>query len=253
MGDTAYTGAQARYYDEYFTGLEGETEFYAALSREVGSPVLELGCGTARTMLPIAASGLRIVGLDASTQMLAMAAQKVESVLPRALSANIALLCADMRRFRLRRRFRLAILPYRTFQHLLTDDDQVAALRCIRDHLQPGGVLAFNVFDPGPDPHAESDELERDTAFPHPETGDQIEVWYRRSHDSRSRCLRQEFVYRSSAGREEHGLLTLRYAPPLETEELLESTGFQIQALCGDFDGNPFSGSGEQVWIARRE
>lgn len=219
----------------------------------MGSPVLELGCGTARTMLPIAASGLRIVGVDASAQMLAMAARKVQSMLPQALAANIALLCADMRRFRLRCQFRLAILPYRTFQHLLTDEDQVAALHRIREHLHPEGVLAFNVFAPGPDILAESDELERDTVFPHPETGDPIEVWYRRSHDARSRCLRQEFVYRSSAGTEEHGQLTLRYAAPLEMEELLESTGFRIQALCGDFDGNPFDGLGEQVWIARRE
>ncbi len=214
-------------------------------------------------MLPIAASGLRIVGIDASKQMLGLARRKIDSALTalgnrsalsRELDSNIALLCADMRSFRLRSRFRLAILPYRTFQHLLTDDDRLAALRCIHGHLCREGVLAFNVFDPGPD----IDEpmvpapLERDAVFVDPETGSEIEVWYRRRHDLQSRCLRQEFVYRSIEGTEERSQLTLRYADPLETEELLESAGFEIQALCGDFDGNPFEGSGEQIWIARR-
>jgi SAM-dependent methyltransferase len=262
MGNASYSGAQARYYDEYFTGLEGESEFYTALTTEVGSPVLELGCGTARTVLPIAATGARIVGLDASTQMLRLARRKIHSTmralgessrLGRELESNIALLCADMRCFRLRCQFRLVILPYRTFQHLLTDDDRRSALHCIHDHLYPEGILAFNVFDPGPDidTQATSVALERDAVFIDPETGDEVEVWFRRSNDLHSHSLRQEFVFRSS-GIEERGHLTLRYADPLETEELLESAGFEIQALCGDFEGNPFEGSGEQVWIARK-
>ncbi len=262
MANASYSGAQARYYDEYFTGLEGESEFYTALSTEVGSPVLELGCGTARTMLPIAANGLRIVGLDSSAQMLRLARRKIHSTLTalgessqlgRDFGSNVALVCADMRCFRLHCQFRLAILPYRTFQHLLTDDDRVAALRCIHDHLCSEGVLAFNVFDPGSDIDRQgtSAELERDAVFLDPETGKEVEVWYRRSHDLHSHRLRQEFVYRSS-GTEERGHLILRYADPLETEELLESAGFKIQALCGDFDGNPFEGSGEQIWIARK-
>jgi SAM-dependent methyltransferase len=268
MEEVSYSGAQARYYDEYFTGLEGESEFYTALSGEVGAPVLELGCGTARTMLPIAASGLRIVGLDASAQMLALAKRKIDSVstdlgssakFRRQLIGNIALVCADMRRFQLRAQFRLAILPYRTFQHLLTNDDRHKALRCIHDHLSSDGVLAFNVFDPGSDIGNDgSGELQRDTVFADPGTGTQVEVWFRRTYDRDAHYLRQELVYRSLGGTiddatsEERRLLVLRYADPLEIEELLESSGFEIQALCGDFLGNPFEGSGEQVWIARK-
>ena len=111
--------------------------------------------------------------------------------------------------------------------------------------------------------------MQRDAVFVDAETGAQVEVWFRRTHDPSTRCLQQELVYRSHAepelpggddGRggeeeedfEERSILTLRYADPLETERLLESSGFQIQALCGDFTGNPFEGAGEQIWIARK-
>lgn len=267
MGASYYVGAQARYYDQYFTGLDGEAEFYAALSRETGPPILELGCGTARTMLPIAAAGLRIVGVEGSAQMLHLARRKLETIrtdlagspeLGAEITRNIALVRADMRRFRLRAHFRLVILPYRTFQHLLTELDRRAALRCIHQHLEPGGFLAFNVFDPGPDIEAVSScDLQRDATFVDAETGAQIEVWFRRSYDLGARLLTQEIVYRSCAGEgatpaEEHSFLTLRCADPLEIEELLETSGFRVQALCGDFQGSPFEGSGEQVWLARR-
>ena len=264
-----YSGPQARYYDQYFTGLEGEAEFYAALSDEVGAPVLELGCGSARTMLPIAASGLRIVGIDGSAPMLQLARRKIAAVradlvndaeLASALCRNIALVCADMRCFHLRSRFRLVTLPYRTFQHLLTDADRDRALGCIHQHLEPEGVLALNVFDPGPDVEdagSSPSELEPDAVFADPETGARVEVWYRRRYDLEARHLVQEILYRSATEEgadavEERTTLTLRYADPLETEELLESSGFRVQALCGSFAGEPFEGAGEQIWIAHK-
>ena len=55
---------------------------------------------------------------------------------------------ADMRNFRLPRKFALIIVPYRAFLHNLTIDDQLSSLKCMRRHLAPGGKLIINFFYP---------------------------------------------------------------------------------------------------------
>src|SRR5690349_3551008 len=56
----------------------GDVRFYAEVARRYGETVLEIGCGTGRILLPIASSGARVVGIDASEAMLARARQRVD-------------------------------------------------------------------------------------------------------------------------------------------------------------------------------
>ena len=53
-----------------------------------------------------------------------------------------------MSRFDLGRRFPLIIIPYRSFLHLMTVKEQLAALAAIRRHLEEDGLFAFNIFVP---------------------------------------------------------------------------------------------------------
>jgi ubiquinone/menaquinone biosynthesis C-methylase UbiE len=90
--------------------------------------VLELGCGTGRVLLPVAAAGLDVVGLDQSPAMLAIARQKL-TTLDAETRARVQLIEGDMRSFDLGMdRFRLITIPFRAFCHLLTIPDQQAAL-----------------------------------------------------------------------------------------------------------------------------
>jgi SAM-dependent methyltransferase len=53
--------------------------------------------------------------------------------------------------------------------------------------------------------------------------------------------------------RRQYRRLTFSWLEPEQTRTLLEEAGFEIEALYGDFDRNPFSeDSSEQIWIARR-
>ena len=53
-----YTGKRALFYDHVATGVEGDTAFYVAEAIASGASVLELGCGTGRILIPVAAAGV---------------------------------------------------------------------------------------------------------------------------------------------------------------------------------------------------
>jgi SAM-dependent methyltransferase len=254
-----YGGVQARYYDQYFTGVQGDLEFYVGLALEVGSPVLELGCGTGRILTRTARAGISCVGIDRSLPMLQRARR---SLAVDGIADRVRIVVADMRSFSLRGRFSLATIPYRTFQHLLTPADQYRALCSIHNHLEPGGLLAFNIFEPTGLLAAYGwkgeEAAKKDIEFTDPETGDQVEVWYTRSYDPLRQLMLQELSYRPAEGADrggpvEQARLTLRYSYRYEIEHLLQLCGFKVKALYGDFAGGGFSGTGEQVWVAQKE
>ena len=56
-----------------------DVDFYVAAAREAGGPVLELGCGTGRILIPTARAGLEIVGVDLSPRMLAVCRERLRN------------------------------------------------------------------------------------------------------------------------------------------------------------------------------
>ena len=246
------------FYDAYFTGVEGDVEFYVGQAHQSEGPVLELGCGTGRILLPLARASVQIVGLDLSGELLEVARRRLEEESPR-IRGRATLVQGDMRDFSLGRKFGLVVVPYRAFQHLLTPVDQEEALGCIYDHLAEGGRLIFDTYDPLLDmiENGFRSPLRKDTDFVDPDTGNQVVVWYSRQYDPQMQLMEQELIYEliGSGGEvigRKYGRLTLRYAFQYEMQYLLEQCGFEVEALYGDFQGGPFPGHGEQIWIARR-
>jgi 2-polyprenyl-3-methyl-5-hydroxy-6-metoxy-1,4-benzoquinol methylase len=60
-------------YDAVYADLTHDVDFYAAMARESGGPILELGCGTGRISLAIAREGVAVTGVDISPRMIAVA------------------------------------------------------------------------------------------------------------------------------------------------------------------------------------
>src|SRR5205814_3458286 len=110
-----------------------------------GDPILELGCGTGRITMALAEAGKRITGLDLSGRMLERAVKKRAELRVEARE-RVHLMQGDMARFDLGEKFRLVIIPFRPFQHLLEVRQQVDCLDCARKHLAPGGRLILDVF-----------------------------------------------------------------------------------------------------------
>ncbi len=111
--------------------------FWLALAAETGGPVLDIGAGTGRVTLEIAATGTAVVGLDIEPALLAALAHR-SPALP------VETVVADACTFELDRRFGLIVAPMQTLQLL---DDRTAFLRRALMHLRPGGVLAAAVSD----------------------------------------------------------------------------------------------------------
>jgi SAM-dependent methyltransferase len=139
----------AKYYDCAYAAMRDlvDAPFYLDLAKEFGGPVLEIGCGTGRVLLPIAREGIEVHGVDNSGPMLGILKENLarENF---AVASKVTLHSGDMRDFRLGRKFPLVTIPFRPMQQMYTLEDQLAALKSAAAHLADGGTLAFDVFFP---------------------------------------------------------------------------------------------------------
>ena len=139
----------AKYYDGAYAAKADlvDLPFYVDLAKKIGGPVLEMGCGTGRILLPIARAGIEIHGVDNSEPMLHVLRQHISKE-PEEIQQRIVLQQGDMRSYRGRSKYPLVTIPFRAMQHMYTVEDQVSALQTAAFHLSDGGILAFDVFFP---------------------------------------------------------------------------------------------------------
>jgi len=230
-----------------------DVDFYVDLCRDAGE-ALELGCGTGRVLIPAAEAGCAVTGLDQSKHMLARCRAKTRA-LPGIVRDRIELVEGDMTRFQLSRTFRLAIAPFRPIQHLTTVDEQLSFLRCVHEHLQPGGRLVFDVFHPNLAMLAASinPEETEDTAEFGLSDGRRLRRSYRIvGKQPAEQCNDCELIYYVNGRAIVHSF-RFRYFFRFELEHLLARAGFEVTALYGGFDRSFFADtSPEMIFTATR-
>ncbi|MEM7251072.1 MAG: class I SAM-dependent methyltransferase [Pseudomonadota bacterium] len=251
-------------YDTFNTGdelpIRGDVGFYADLWRQHSderSPVLELACGTGRVTLALAEQGINCIGTDASSGMLALASAKRQRF-GREVQTRVTFRQADMTALALPERFHVAIIPFRSFQHLLSPDEQYRALHCIGEQLHPRGYLALHLFDPRL-------ELLSDGAPPFPSrlgrdvarAIDYVAVCTgsRFDHLAQIRYDQWRYSARRSNGElvnEECREMALRWTYRWELHHLLGVSGFDVVSEFSDFDKSPPEYGRELIVVARR-
>lgn len=107
--------------------------------------VLDLGCGTGGHVLPLAARGLRVTGVDRSPAMLARAREKSAGLAGAAIVAP-EFVEADVRTLRLGRIYDAAIMMFAVLGYQHDDDALLATLASVRRHLPPSGLFLFDVW-----------------------------------------------------------------------------------------------------------
>ena len=227
----------------------GDREFYRSLAVSTGGPVLELGCGSGRVLLPIAREGLPCVGLDSSPTML-------EAFRRKDPPENLRLVTGAVQDFDLSpQRFAFIYAAFRVLQHVVAVEDQLACLRNVRRHLAPGGLFAFDVFAPRLERVALTDEPEaEDVRFPL--DGDEIVRFASVRREPATQTMEVRFRYeRRRDGRvidSREAKAQMRWFFRYELEHLLARSGFSRFELFGGFDRRPYDYvSGETVVIAR--
>jgi len=245
----------AHLYDGYPGNYLDDILFFSEEAKAAGSPILEIGIGTGRLAFCLAAVGLDVVGIDNSPAMLRLLIQRRSGLSD--LSGRVWAIAADMRRFALRQRFPLVIIPFRAFLHLLTRADQRRALRAIRRHLRPEGRLAMSFFVPPRDLLAQGRTQEREMArFPSPDGAGEVAAsdWAEFVTPRQLVISHLTYRWRDHQGRHLRRLqhdLVMRYLFPEEVPPLLEGCGYRVLAGYGGFDRRPLgSDSHEQIWIA---
>ena len=125
-------------YDAQYAGLyEPEIRHLTKRALEQGGAVLDLCCGTGIMTVPLADTGLDVVGVDISEAMLATARAKAESDNP---TVNLQ----DGLEFSTAQRFGLVLMTGNAFQCFLTERDVRALFANVYEWLVPGGVFIFD-------------------------------------------------------------------------------------------------------------
>jgi len=228
--------AIARLYDPWSRSVTEDVSFYVSEARRVSpGPVVELGVGTGRIAVPVAAEGIRVIGVDSSAGMLEVCRERAESA---GVGELVELCLGDLRAPPVSERLGLVICPFRSYLHLRTDEERLDALRAAHELLVPGGRLVFDVFAPGDDDISETHGrwLERGP-----------EIFERADWDTDTRTL--TLSVRGPSG---EATMALGWLSADEWRALLERAGFEVEALYGWFDRRPFRGGEDMVWIARK-
>jgi len=236
-----------------------DVQFFIDHTIASGGPVLELGCGTGRVLIPTARAGVPITGLDMAEPML----DRLRSKLPAEsdeVRARIDIVQADMCDYDLGRRYAMAMIPFRPFQHLVAVEEQLGCLRCANRHLELNGKLIIDMFQLNHQTVSGSEwkEWRQDLDAHELPEGRTISRRHRRTAVHKAEQVMDveiEYEIASPDGSTERVLhaFPFRWFYRYEIEHLLARCGFGVSEIVGDFDGSPFADDSPQmIFIAEK-
>jgi SAM-dependent methyltransferase len=244
--------ADAALYDYEYRRRRADVTFYRELAKQRGGPILDLGCGSGRALIPLARDGHHVTGIDQSDSMLAKLRARVAD-LPVAAKHRIAVAKGELCTFSVDGKFNLAFATFNVLEHLYTRGELAACLARVAAHLSPGGAFAFDVQMP------DLAWLIRDpakrwakTRFTDPST--KRAMYYSTNHDYEpvGQIANIRLYYEPVDGRGPTKIVKLsqRKYFPAELEALVAHAGFRVVERYGDFAWKPLDGTAEsQVLI----
>jgi len=245
----------AQFYHWEHLDFTDDLVLYRNFAQRCGSPVLDVGCGSGRVALTLAADGLEVTGIDCSAAMLALArAQAAE----RGLARRVQFVEQDVSLWIPSPRFSLALFALNGFLHLTTVEAQKAALSNLYDALLPGGFLLIDL----PNPHtvftpAQDGQMVLRREFTSPQ-GEEIWCFQIAQTDLAAQTQHLTLIYDralSPAGTQVAQIerllvqMQVRFVYRFEMENLLTAAGFVVDAVYGSYDLDPYETDSHQMFF----
>jgi SAM-dependent methyltransferase len=228
--------AIARLYDPWSRSVVEDVAFYVEeASRAAPGPVVELGVGTGRIAVPVAAAGISVIGVDSSAAMLEICGEAADLA---GVAEKLDLRLGDYSRPPVAEQVSLVLCPFRAYLHLHSEAERLQALRAAYGLLVPGGRLVFDVFTPSREDIEETHGrwLEREPG-----------IFERADWDTARRVLTL-----SLRGLDSQTTMELAWVSQAEWRALLHEAGFAVNACYGWFDRRPWDNEEDSIWIATR-
>ena len=140
-----YTGIGAIAWDGYATDprpeIHPDREFFRQILKESGNPILDVGCGTGRLLIPYLSEGMEIEGADPMADQLAICQRKLDEAGLKTKLHQQAMQTLDTGR-----KYQTIMVPCGTIQIVLPREAQWEGLKRLYDHLLPSGLLILTLY-----------------------------------------------------------------------------------------------------------
>lgn len=233
----AYYRTVSRFIDRERLGRP-DSGFWRSLAREHrGGVGLDLGCGTGRVIRLLAGELARVVGVDLSPEMLALAREGVGAGVRPGSPCRVSLVAADMRSLALGRSFDLVTAASDPLAHLGSGEDRDRTLARVAAHLAPGGRFVLDALWLPPDRRERALAPEGLVLDRVGEEGLRVREIWRCEPDG---SCRASYEYRRGGELLARAELRARAWSPAEVEERFARAGLAVTALWGDYDRAPW-------------
>ena len=234
--DASYGDAFADVYDDWYHGISDVDATIGALveltNSAGGARVLELGVGTGRLAIPLAAAGLEVHGLDTSERMLQQLASNDND-------ARVFAHLGDMVEGLPDGPFALVFVAYNTFFNLLTQDRQQACFAAVADRLIDGGYFVIEAFVPDPAHDPASSITVRSIA------ADRV-VLSVSTANAPQQLAEGQFIDITETGGVRLRPWSIRWVTPTQLDAMATEAGLMLNQRWEAFDRTPFTTESER-------
>jgi SAM-dependent methyltransferase len=226
-GPATYGDRVADVYDEWYDLVDPTAECALLAELAAGGRALELGIGTGRVAIPLAALGVEVYGIDASPAI-------VDKMRAKAGGDAVPVTIGDMADVPVDGDFSLVFVVFNTFFMLTTQEAQERCFRNVAAHLPPGGRFLVQVFVP------DTSRIER---------GEHLAV----KNVSLDMVRLDATLFDAVAQRTdttqiritEHGIrlvhARIRFAYPPELDQMARQAGLELESRWESFARDPFT------------
>ena len=241
----------AELYDTYVPATY-DIAFFLKETKKTTGEVLELMSGTGRISLPLIEAGVRLTCVDLSGELNAILETKLRQ---KGLKADIYQM--DVCELELPKKFDMIIIPFHSFAHIVSPDDQRKALGRIQQHLSPGGTFICTLGNPALRKNSVDGQLRLFKKYPFEDGKGCLLLWIKEDFNASDSQVVEAMQFFEEYDAE--GVLTtkrllelhFRLSSKNELEELAREAGFRVKAFYGDYSWAEFrqASSPYMIWL----